>query len=429
MGRMDKQDETIEDILSLTQYEGEPNKLSIFCRIIALLMENRVTGGSPERILLIQMVDTLWGDISMSLREALAKRVAAAKAPPEDLTRRFALDRLEVAAQVLERAPFEDQTLVEIIGKTGRGHHLVIAKRKNLSQEVWKTLSASGKSESKREAESEPAGHPEKGGEGLFSLQLGKQKPTRVKISEARGKTDVKGLPLVEALVAAAMEDRKNTAKRAGAIEPKSTPPVREWKWRTDRSGQIAEIDQTSTAAFGLGPDQLIGQNFFSLIRDIPDTGEPLIAAAANSHPIRGIPAEIQDGFGNVTKWSIEGRACFEMRTGKFKGYLGSASEIVPAGEIVGPAAPAPSAKGRSRTSPMSNRLLNALADTADDPARALSVTLEKMAARAEQAGDREALDEVERVVVYCEQLRRLIDNPGWLLSGSDVKPGNDRGS
>lgn len=319
---------TIKDILALARYEGEPDRVSIFCRIFGLIMENKVDPGAPVYSILLQMMDVLWNDIGISMRIELAKRLMVAPNPPAGLLHRFAVDEIEVATHVLSDETLSDEFLVGVIAQTSRAHHLLIAERLDLSEAVWKAIT-----------DRRRAGRPPEGGgtppsnvkpdndQNLFSLELGKQNPVRIRMTGRSSDRENRSVPLVEALVAAAMEDVHSENEIADSERSTIDEKSLSWNWRTDRSGAIIDIDERCCAAFGMGPDQLKGLNLFSLVRDASDADVSLAETVERKTPIRNLPIEIEDNFGSSTRWVLSGTAFFEVHDGKFQGYSGRASQ------------------------------------------------------------------------------------------------------
>lgn len=326
-GNMDKPNHTIQDILSLARYEGKPDRVSIFCRIFGLLLENKVDPGATVYSLLFQMMDVLWLDIGIPMRVELAKRVTAAPNAPAGLALRFAVDEPEVASHILKDSLLDDRFLIDVIGNTGRAHHLLIAERVDFSEAVWKAISDARRTEKdSKTVTKDPAPRVSESEQNLFSLELGKDKPVRIRVTDPETGPVKKPVPLVEALVAAAMEDVAGPVE-VSEKEPGKRPeePV-SWNWKTDRSGAIVEIDEACCTAFGMGRDQLMGRNLFRLVRDASESDMRLAASVDKRTPIRNQPVEIEDNFGSSTKWVLNGKAFFEIHGGKFQGYVGMAS-------------------------------------------------------------------------------------------------------
>lgn len=324
---MDKPNHTIQDILSLARYEGKPDRVSIFCRIFGLLLENKVDPGATVYTLLFQMMDVLWHDIGIPMRVELAKRVTAAPNAPAGLALRFAVDEPEVASHILKDSLLDDRFLIDVIGNTGRAHHLLIAERVDFSETVWKAITDARRTE--KDSINVTKDQPPRVSESeqnLFSLELGKDKPVRIRVTDRETGRVKKPVPLVEALVAAAMEDVAGPVKVSEKEPDESQVEPIIWNWKTDRSGAIIEIDEACCTAFGMGRDQLMGLNLFELVRDASESDMRLARSVDKRTPIRNLPIEIEDNFGSSTKWVLSGKAFFEIHGGKFEGYVGTAS-------------------------------------------------------------------------------------------------------
>lgn len=326
-GNMDKPNHTIQDILSLAQYKGKPDRVSIFCRIFGLLLENKVDPGATVYSLLFQMMDVLWHDIGIPMRVELAKRVAAAPNAPAGLAFRFAVDEPEVASHILNDPLLDDRFLIDVIGNTERAHHLLIAERVDFSEAVWKAITEARRSEKDAKTVTmDQAPRISASEQKLFSLELGKDKPVRIRVTDRETGSVKKPVPLIEALVAAAMEDIAGPVEASEKEPGKRQKEPANWNWKTDRSGAIIEIDEACCTAFGMGRDQLMGRNLFTLVRDASVSNMRLATSVDKRTPIRNQPIEIEDNFGSSTKWVLNGKAFFEIYGGKFQGYVGMAS-------------------------------------------------------------------------------------------------------
>jgi hypothetical protein len=324
---MEKQNNTIHDILSLARYEGKPDRVGIFCRTFGLLLENKVDPGASVYSLLFQMMDVLWQDIGIPMRVELAKRVTAAPNPPAGLAFRFAVDEPEVASHILRDPKLDDRFLINVIARTGRAHHLLIAESVDLSEVVWKAINGARSTGKKTKAVMKnQAPAISESDESLFSLELGKDKPVRVRVSDQENGALKKPVPMVEAFVTAAMEDVVGPIEVSEKEPDKRQEEPLSWSWKTDRSGAILEIDEACCTAFGMGRDQLMGRNLFALVSDASDSDIKLAASVDKRTPIRNLPIEIEDNFGSATKWVLSGKASFETQGGKFEGYIGMAS-------------------------------------------------------------------------------------------------------
>jgi uncharacterized protein (DUF2336 family) len=94
-----------------------------------------------ERALMTEILRQLIHDVEISVRRALADRLADQKTAPRDLVRALANDTIEVAHPLLVNSEvLLDLELIEIIRNRTLEHQLAIAIRKSLSEEVAEAL-------------------------------------------------------------------------------------------------------------------------------------------------------------------------------------------------------------------------------------------------------------------------------------------------
>jgi len=94
-----------------------------------------------ERVLMSEILRNLINDVEVSVRRALADRLAALPDAPHDLVLALANDQIEVAHPLLLRSEvLQDIELIEIIRNRTLEHQLAIAMRKSLSQQVADAL-------------------------------------------------------------------------------------------------------------------------------------------------------------------------------------------------------------------------------------------------------------------------------------------------
>lgn len=60
--------------------------------------------------------------------------------PPKDLACLLARDRADIAAPILRKVPFSPPELIELVMRSGPEHHIIIAKRADLTLDVWLAL-------------------------------------------------------------------------------------------------------------------------------------------------------------------------------------------------------------------------------------------------------------------------------------------------
>lgn len=113
---------------------------------IANMFEKRGNSLSEnERELMVEILGRLSRDVEMSVRLALADRLAEQGNAPYELVRMLANDEILVAEPVLSRSPvLKDQDLIDIVQQRTRQYHLAISMRNNLSEDVTAALVDTG---------------------------------------------------------------------------------------------------------------------------------------------------------------------------------------------------------------------------------------------------------------------------------------------
>lgn len=116
----------------------------IFVAVSALFDDQAVPDSPVERALAADILKRISKDVEMSLRIALAEKLASRDDAPAELINLLADDDIEVALPVLLRSPvLKDSDLLRILGRPGDDHHLAIAQRPQLSESVSAAIARS----------------------------------------------------------------------------------------------------------------------------------------------------------------------------------------------------------------------------------------------------------------------------------------------
>jgi uncharacterized protein (DUF2336 family) len=98
-----------------------------------------------ERALMSEILRKLIADVELSVRQALAERLAELADPPHELILTLARDEIDVARPILLRSnALQDLELIEIIRHRGLEHQMAIALRRSLSEDVSDALVSAG---------------------------------------------------------------------------------------------------------------------------------------------------------------------------------------------------------------------------------------------------------------------------------------------
>jgi len=124
---------------------------------------------------------------------------------------------------------------------------------------------------------------------------------------------------------------------------------VADWFWEVDRTGLISFISEEAFLAFGRSSPSLIGEDFISLCT-IPDTGNEIDQVARTFDSLfehrssfRNAPFYISSQNEEKNLWYISAVAIFDIHTGRFKGFRGSACSQISENNL---SAPQPSQPG-----------------------------------------------------------------------------------
>lgn len=348
-------DKRIENLVKLTKGRSKTDRTLLYRHIAHLIIQRRHAyegqkNGLEETKILFELFDALSRQVDAEIRIELAQDLSRRENPPEELTKRLAIDEISIAESVLKFAPFKEETLLNIIKNTDKAHHLVITERKDLSQKLWQTIvdnregdkkadddqaveKTTKKSDEKSSKKTDPtqlihfprntntANQVKKRAVDLFVPSNDKTPPVF---------TPSKEMPPIPAFFLGKPPSSKNADKdtEAEADQPTHvampitpTAPYVENAicWSVDSKGEITEIDKEATDIFGLSFEQLIGNNLWQLL-DITANSD-IYNAVIKRHPIRNIIVKTINGGEQVR---LIGHARFEIGSGRFIGFDGT---------------------------------------------------------------------------------------------------------
>ena len=131
----------------LAQLAANPQGTSreeIFLAVASLYRVQGTHLTSRERELMRDILERLADDVEMTIRIALAERLADDITAPHDLIVLLADDRIEVARPlILRSALLSDADMLNLIAEASVAHHEVVAQRPNIGERVTEALSKS----------------------------------------------------------------------------------------------------------------------------------------------------------------------------------------------------------------------------------------------------------------------------------------------
>jgi len=138
-------DKELTDLLTLARDKSVIGRKTLMDAVSDLFCDNQTVLSDRERALMSDILHQLVHDVEMSVRRALAERLAVLPAAPRELIVELANDQIEVAHPILMGSNvLHDTDLVEIVHQRTLEHQLAIAMRKNINESVTDALVESG---------------------------------------------------------------------------------------------------------------------------------------------------------------------------------------------------------------------------------------------------------------------------------------------
>jgi len=364
---------------SMTSEEQE--RTALFTSLGERLLQGEADGDDARRAHLLRLLASLMPAASESGRKALIERVAAMPSPPRDLALRLAADNPKLSAPLLRSAPFSQQELIELVTRTGPEHHIEIAKRADLTLDVWLALARaaarraresggvaaapateaapdSGGGDAAQEAarpvaDTEPAASvrnaeqgrpvaeapaPEPESEEVLARpaedspaerEIAAPAEERPAVSDEPAAPDRPGAESPRAPERASGSVRAQRQDAFGTAPPLEDPDAQSWRFETDREGRLVRLSPNAALAFGQSAPALLGDSFSGLLqahaaapaRD--DVGE----AMRRRVPLRDLVFETMPSNGRPRLWVLRGQPRFSFPDGRFEGYVGVAQD------------------------------------------------------------------------------------------------------
>lgn len=333
----------------------------LFTTLADRLLNVTQSAASPERTHLLRLLSSLLQTTDKTARRIFVEQMVQQAAPPKDLAMLLAQDDAEIAAPILRQVPFTQKELIELVTRTGPEHHIEIAKRADLTLDVWLTLARAAarrvhkkKSPSdkkpedtiqiKAERPSQPSGlnHPLTKNEamqksspsppcGTESVPMHAGYPgigpsaapsnTHPLTQTARHSTDfAKDGPIP---LADAQPDQN-------AQPPLEDSSATSWQFETTRNGRIYRLSPNAKMAFGSDIHNLVGEYFAPALqaRAAGPCADDVAEAMNRRVPLRDIIVETMTMTGQTHRWALRGRPRFSFPDGRFEGYSGTAQDL-----------------------------------------------------------------------------------------------------
>ena len=138
-------DDEARRLFELARQKSEHGRQMLYAAIADMFERRSGELDDLECTLMCDILERLSRDVEMSVRAKLAQRLAHRADVPPQLIRLLANDDVQVSYEVLAASPvLRDADLIEIIRHRTMQHHLAVAIRKDLSEDVSTALVETG---------------------------------------------------------------------------------------------------------------------------------------------------------------------------------------------------------------------------------------------------------------------------------------------
>lgn len=138
-------DEEARHLFELAREKTKHGRKSLYNAISSMFERRGDQLDEHERELMADILERLSHDVEMSVRAALANRLAGKTKAPAELINMLANDDIQVAYKILSTSPvLRDSDLVEVVRHRTMQHQLAVAIRRDLSEDVSAALVEAG---------------------------------------------------------------------------------------------------------------------------------------------------------------------------------------------------------------------------------------------------------------------------------------------
>jgi len=137
---MNALDIRIKELVAYARERDGEDRIVLFRNLIDLFLTGKAPNINPTRSQLLDVIEALIPHVEADSRRTTCELVANMSNPPMDLVLRLCRDRASLVVNLLTQVMFDEDDLIELIEKTGREHHQLIASREDLSANIWIAL-------------------------------------------------------------------------------------------------------------------------------------------------------------------------------------------------------------------------------------------------------------------------------------------------
>ena len=377
---------------SAAELEALEERTALFVALAERLIHGEARDEPERRAHLLRLLISLMAESKEKARAEVIARVAEMPSPPKDVALALARDKASLAAPLLRKAPFSQNELIELVMRTGPEHHIEIAKRPDLTLDIWLALARAAARRARTPEAGETAAaaappEPQASGpppadqeEDITAVSISDPGVAVPPLSEEAFEPlpDESGPAAPAPSEPAAGADRTGPDRAQQAAEEipsrRATgatsafhmaaalddPGPHGWRFETDREGRLVRLSPNARLAFGDAAPGLAGEPFAQVLQlhsAVPSRDE-IGEAMARWAPLHDVIVETMVGDGPARRWRIRAQPRFSFPDGRFEGYVGTA--IDPDAELTRRAPPRDPAALLDRLAAAAERLAEA---------------------------------------------------------------------
>ena len=338
--------------VALDHAESYKEKTELFTSLARRLLHEDREDEPDRRGHLLRMLESLMPQAAPTARRKMVQHLASLPAPPKDLASLLATDEAGIATPLLRQVPFSPPELIQLISKTGADHHIEIARRADLTLDVWLALARITarqlqQSDKARTIQLKKTPAPESAPVSAASDAI-KQSPS----APERARTEAKPVsPRPEPALSKVPEQshKEQSHKPHQHLEPQleSAPiPVRSgrpkhqeplvdlsddsWQFETARDGRITRLSPNAVQAFGASMPSLYGEFLIDALdlHAAAPAADDIARAMARHVPLHDLVFQTMPKNQPACRWRLRARPRFSFPEGRFEGYVGTVRDL-----------------------------------------------------------------------------------------------------
>ncbi|WP_281301318.1 MULTISPECIES: PAS domain-containing protein [unclassified Iodidimonas] len=324
----------------LEQADNDQEHTELFIALARRLLHEDREDEPERRGHLLRMLESLMPQAAPTARRKMVQHLTSLPAPPKDLASLLATDEARISTPLLRQVPFSPPELIQLISKTGPDHHIEIARRADLTLDVWLALARvtarhlqqpnkSAASPKSAEAKAPPSPQSNPNPEPLAPQAAAKPAP------KPAPKLGPQPNPEAQHNLESAknLEPQLNTTPipaRPKHLEPLVDQSDDSWQFETARDGRITRLSPNAVQAFGASMPALYGE-FLTYALDLhaaAPTADDIARAMARHVPLQDLVFQTMPKNQPARRWRLRAQPRFSFPEGRFEGYIGTVRDL-----------------------------------------------------------------------------------------------------